>query len=37
MENLIRMGVALLVLIDLLILASEPWRNHRQTHHAAEK
>ena len=35
MENLIRMGMAVLVLIVLSILATEAWRSHRQTHHAA--
>lgn len=35
MENLIRMGMAVLVLIVLSILATEAWRSHRQTHPAA--
>ncbi|XP_032752169.1 leukocyte immunoglobulin-like receptor subfamily B member 3A isoform X3 [Rattus rattus] len=37
MENLIRMGMAVLVLIVLSILAAEAWQSHRQTHHAAGK
>uniref|UniRef100_A0A8I6A796 Leukocyte immunoglobulin-like receptor subfamily B member 3-like n=1 Tax=Rattus norvegicus TaxID=10116 RepID=A0A8I6A796_RAT len=37
MENLIRMGIAVLVLIVLSILAAEAWQSHRQTHHAAGK
>lgn len=36
-ENLIRMGMAVLVLIVLSILAAEAWQSHRQTHHAAGK
>ncbi|XP_021021754.1 LOW QUALITY PROTEIN: leukocyte immunoglobulin-like receptor subfamily A member 6 [Mus caroli] len=35
MENLIRMGMAVVVLIVLSILATEAWRSHRQTHRAA--
>ncbi|XP_006539493.1 paired-Ig-like receptor A12 isoform X3 [Mus musculus] len=35
MENLIRMGMAVLVLIVLSILATEAWRSHRQTHPVA--
>uniref|UniRef100_D3Z674 Paired-Ig-like receptor A13 n=2 Tax=Mus musculus TaxID=10090 RepID=D3Z674_MOUSE len=34
-ENLIRMGMAVVVLIVLSILATEAWRSHRQTHPAA--
>uniref|UniRef100_A0A8I5XUU3 Ig-like domain-containing protein n=1 Tax=Rattus norvegicus TaxID=10116 RepID=A0A8I5XUU3_RAT len=37
MENLIRMGMAVLVLIVLSILAAEAWHSHRQTHHADGK
>nr|NP_035223.1 paired-Ig-like receptor A6 isoform b precursor [Mus musculus]AAC53217.1 PIRA6 [Mus musculus] len=35
MENLIRMGMAVVVFIVLSILATEAWRSHRQTHSAA--
>ncbi|EDL31228.1 mCG18489, isoform CRA_a [Mus musculus] len=35
MENLIRMGMAVVVFIVLSILATEAWRSHRQTHCAA--
>ncbi|EDL31202.1 mCG22745, isoform CRA_c, partial [Mus musculus] len=34
-ENLIRMGMAVVVLIVLSILATEAWQSHRQTHPAA--
>nr|WGO76411.1 leukocyte immunoglobulin-like receptor B1 [Rattus norvegicus] len=37
MENLIRMGMAILVLIVLSILAAEAWQSHRQSHHTAGK
>ncbi|XP_031204385.1 LOW QUALITY PROTEIN: leukocyte immunoglobulin-like receptor subfamily B member 3A [Mastomys coucha] len=34
MENLIRIGLAVVVLIVLSILATEAWQSHRQTHRA---
>uniref|UniRef100_A0A8C2MHR9 Immunoglobulin domain-containing protein n=1 Tax=Cricetulus griseus TaxID=10029 RepID=A0A8C2MHR9_CRIGR len=37
MENLIRMGIAVLVLIVLGILVFEAWCSQSQVHHAAEK
>ncbi|XP_052568907.1 leukocyte immunoglobulin-like receptor subfamily A member 6 [Peromyscus californicus insignis] len=36
-ENLIRMGFAVVILIVLGILVFEAWGSQRQTHHAAEK